>query len=581
MKRKHLILLLLLAYVLPLSAQLSRPVEELSAPEKRLSPQEWSRRSPGVQLVWGNADVQYPKYDFPDGTTKKLRLHAWRGERIGVEALLLAAEEAEVVALSAEPLEAGSRRIARECLKVSPLRYVLTDSLQGLDYGCGYRTNKSEWDSLLVADCIDDGLRISLEAASLRPLWLSIDVPRDAAPGTYRGKIVASLSSGKQLSLPYTLQVASHTLPPATAWNFHLDLWQNPYSVARYFGVPLWSARHFELMRPMMERLAHAGQKVITTTVMNRPWNGQTEDPFDSMVGKTKHIDGTWTYDYDVFDRWVTFMMDCGITKQINCYTMVPWALSFDYYDQASHSVRYIQAQPGSREYEEYWLPFLQDFARHLKAKGWFSRTCMALDERAMEQMEAALNILHLADKDFRISSAAHYYENLEPRLYDFCLAYADTIPQAVRERRRAEGKLTTVYTCCAEARPNTFACSPTAEAAWLPVYSYAAGYDGYLRWAYNSWTKEPLQDARFRTWVGGDCFLVYPTGSSVRFERLAEGIQQVEKIKCLEAELKAAGRTKDLQRLHEALRSFTDREFRRHGAAAAVRRLEDVLATY
>lgn len=98
-----------------------------------------------------------------------------------------------------------------------------------------------------------------------------------------------------------------------------------PYAVARYYQVPLWSQEHLDAMRPLMKMLANAGQKIITATLTHKPWNGQTEDYFDTMVTWIKRADGTWTFDYTIFDRWVEFMMSVGIDKQINCYSMVPW----------------------------------------------------------------------------------------------------------------------------------------------------------------------------------------------------------------------------------------------------------------
>jgi hypothetical protein len=60
-----------------------------------------------------------------------------------------------------------------------------------------------------------------------------------------------------------------------------------------------------------------------------------------------------------------------------------------------------------------------------------------------------------------------------------------------------------------------------------------ALGYSGFLRWAYNSWVEDPLYDTTHVNWTPGDCFLVYPGGrSSIRFERLREGIQDFEKIR-------------------------------------------------
>ena len=51
-------------------------------------------------------------------------------------------------------------------------------------------------------------------------------------------------------------------------------------------------------MRPLMKMLADAGQKIITATLTHKPWNGQTEDYFDTMVTWMKRADGTWAFDY-------------------------------------------------------------------------------------------------------------------------------------------------------------------------------------------------------------------------------------------------------------------------------------------
>lgn len=81
---------------------------------------------------------------------------------------------------------------------------------------------------------------------------------------------------------------------------------------------------------------------------------------------------------------------------------------------------------------------------------------------------------------------------------------------------------------------------SDPAEAAWMSYYSSKKHLDGYLRWAYNSWPLEPLLDSRFRSWAGGDTYLVYPGARScIRFERLIEGIQAHEKINILRQNLR------------------------------------------
>ena len=59
------------------------------------------------------------------------------------------------------------------------------------------------------------------------------------------------------------------------------------------------------------------------------------------------------------------------------------------------------------------------------------------------------------------------------------------------------------------------------------------------MRWAFNSWPENPVIDSRYTKWTSGDTYLVYPDArSSVRFERLREGIQDFEKIRILRDEL-------------------------------------------
>lgn len=144
-------------------------------------------------------------------------------------------------------------------------------------------------------------------------------------------------------TLKMDIKVSSRVLPAPSEWAYHLDLWQSPFAVARYYQVPLWSQEHMDAMRPLMKMLADAGQKIITATIMHKPWNGQTYDYFESMVTWTKKVDGTWAFDYGVFDKWVEMMMSVGIDKQINCYSMVPWKLSFQYFDQATNSMQYAK----------------------------------------------------------------------------------------------------------------------------------------------------------------------------------------------------------------------------------------------
>lgn len=500
---------------------------------------------------------------------------AWRGEKVFAQAVVSSEEELKDVRLSVSDLRNGKSLIGAENIRLQFVSYVVSDLLDTTKYGqCGSREDKSKWGEVLVADVLDINDSMTVPAGRKQPVWMTVSVPSDARPGKYSGKLTVTSSNAKARSLNVELTVADHVLPPARDWAFHLDLWQNPYSVARYENVPLWSEAHFEAMRPVMRMLAEAGQKSVTATIMSRPWNGQTEDAFGSMVTKIRRIDGTWLYDYTIFDRWVEFMFSLGIDRQINCYSMIPWALQFDYIDQATSSPATFQAAPGSEEYNEYWGAFIADFARHLKAKGWFEKTMIAMDERPLESMQAVLGLIRKIEPAFKISLAGNYHEPVIYDIVDFSETFSgkQEFPESAKAKRKELGLTTTFYTCCAEAHPNMFVISNPDEAAWLGWFAQAEGYDGYLRWAYNSWTLDPLTDARFRTWPAGDCFVVYPGGrGSVRFSKLVEGVQDFEKVRILRSRWQETGNEAKLGQLTGILKSFTSETVLAEGPTKAL----------
>lgn len=518
-------------------------------------------------VIGGGSSLEFQK--------KAFNHVAWRGEKVFAQAVVSSEEELKDVRLSVSDLRNGKSLIGAENIRLQFVSYVVSDLLDTTKYGqCGSREDKSKWGEVLVADVLDINDSMTVPAGRKQPVWMTVSVPSDARPGKYSGKLTVTSSNAKSRSLNVELTVADHVLPPARDWAFHLDLWQNPYSVARYENVPLWSEAHFEAMRPVMRMLAEAGQKSVTATIMSRPWNGQTEDAFGSMVTKIRRIDGTWLYDYTIFDRWVEFMFSLGIDRQINCYSMIPWALQFDYIDQATSSPATFQAAPGSEEYNEYWGAFIADFARHLKAKGWFEKTMIAMDERPLESMQAVLGLIRKIEPAFKISLAGNYHEPVIYDIVDFSETFSgkQEFPESAKAKRKELGLTTTFYTCCAEAHPNMFVISNPDEAAWLGWFAQAEGYDGYLRWAYNSWTIDPLTDARFRTWPAGDCFVVYPGGrGSVRFSKLVEGIQNFEKVRILRSRWQETGNEAKLGQLTGILKSFTSETVLAEGPAKAL----------
>jgi hypothetical protein len=253
--------------------------------------------------------------------------------------------------------------------------------------------------------------------------------------------------------------------------------------------------------------------------------------------------------------------MSCGINQRINCYSMITWDLNFIYFDEAKGDTVSVYAKPGTQSYNDLWEPMIKDFTYHLKSKGWFGKTTIAMDERDMESMKAVMALLKRIDPDWKTALAGNYHREIALEIFDYCIIIHGKFDQDILAQRKAAGMPTTYYTACGEKRPNAFTFSPPAEIVWIGWYSAAEGFSGYLRWAFNNWTSATLQDTRYKTWPAGDCYQVYPgPRSSIRFEKLIEGIQDFEKIRILKELFERDGNEEKLNKLNDMLSTFNIR---------------------
>lgn len=517
--------------------------------------EEWEALEKRLYVSWASKDIHYEKRVVPSIKIKNdTVVYVWRGERASVEALLFSPVTTEKLNLRMTAWNGDSAVVDASHGKASFVNYVLTDDFKA----CGaHPTNLAPY---LVPDVIDIAESKAVEACTTRPVWCTLDVPHDIPVGEY--SLALEISNAETQTVVGTLNlrvnVQEGVLPLPSEQEFQLNLWQQPYSVSRYYGLDNWSKDHFDAMRPYMQMLARAGQKVVTAILFYEPWGEQSNDKFEPMIETVKKVDGSWSYDYTVFDKWVEFMEECGIHEQINCFSMVPWDMNFRYIDEKSGEYAYLATTTSSAAYRELWTSFLKDFAEHLRSKGWFEKTCIAMDERALGDMMNAYNIAQSAVPGIKMALAGNYHTELADKLYDYCVALGQEFTDEEMAWRNEQGYVTTAYTSCADVRPNIFSNSEPAEAAYLPVYCAANGFNGYLHWSWINWTDDPLHDSRFRLFAPGDTYCMYPDGrSSVRFERLAEGIQAYEKIRLLRQKYKADNDLDALAVLENELAKF------------------------
>ena len=407
-------------------------------------------------------------------------------------------------------------------------------------------------ENVTVAEALD---RVAWGSTGLGRKVVEISAAADAKPGTYDCGMLK-------------VRVLDRTLPPAKEWKYYLDLWQHPWAVARTRQLKPFSSEHYAAMRPLWELLAGAGQKTLTVTILDQPWDHQCYDAYRSMIRRVKHADGSWTFDYSLFDEYVAFGRSCGLGPDIACYTMCPWrgdGTPVVRYENEKGEPVVVKANPGDEVFRDFWGDFLVDFKRHLEAKGWFEHTYIAMDERTPEDLKKIRDFIDAKAKGFRISMAgnmaADKFKAVEIENYCQFIRHVDPAFLALVGERRKKGYVTTYYVCCGPKTPNSFLTSWTSESFWLGAYPAFAGLDGFLRWAYNSWPQDAMTDASYGVWDPGDTFLVYPDGSpSLRFLELRNGIVAAEKFRLLrEANALDAEKLKAASALVDAKKAVAD----------------------
>lgn len=487
-------------------------------------------------LTWASKDSVY-RFTAPviQHQVSDTTVWAWRGERIGLEALVVAPE-------ATAPLRVEMGKWTDEKGKKVDMPYSyaawMRSQIATHHQACGYPDPNLP--TYTIADMIDlPGSEVAFEGKHVRPVWCSVEIPHSLKPGVY-STWLRLMQGGKEIQkIKLNVQVSSRELPAPKDYAFYLDLWQQPYAISRYYNVKPWSEEHLKYYEPYAKMLARAGQKATSVILFYEPWGEQSNDKFDPMVETIRHADGSYSYDYTILDRYVEYMDSMGVSGDIECFTMIPWEMKFRYKNAATDEYEFLETKTDAPEYAALWTPFLQSLAKHFKEKGWYDRLLIVMDERPLDDMLRAYDVAQKAVPGIRMSLAGNYHKELINDLQLYTIIKTEFFPLEDLKKRREKGQLSLMYTCCATPAPSQFINSAPADGAYLPVYSTATGFDGYLHWSFTNWTNNPMEDARFHMFAPGDTYFVYPDGrSSVRYERMLEGIQMSEKLRLLREEM-------------------------------------------
>ncbi|MBK3518504.1 DUF4091 domain-containing protein [Carboxylicivirga marina] len=529
----------------------------------------WEATGRGLHLSFGSKDVKYRKAEVPMvSVNKDQEFIAWKGERLSFQAVLWSSFDVKQVECEWSHLVSqNGDTIKKHLIETNFVRYIMSDD--------GYVNDESDnmaWrDSCLMPDMLDNLPCIDMEAQTVRPLWVTVLVPEDAKEGTYRASLKVFSKDNPPQELRVRLKVVDRTLPRPEYWRFQTNMSINPVSIAMWHNVPLWSEKHHEIARHYIELMKLSGQTVVNVSIFNQ-YNNSNQD---AMIRWTKTKNGQMKADFSRFDEWIKAFDDEGINGQIDCFAFDPQGKNeLSYYDEKSRElqVKLLNAYDD----KELLIRCYTQVVQHLRSAELFEKSVFVIGGGESEVVKHLKQVIYQVDAEQKLELLAQEWssglmENV----------FAANVPSQFSnlkewfKMRHQQGLETSFQVEAKDLYPNLCLSSPSAEASWLGWYALSQGIDGIHIENYNNWGDKPLTEARLKNKSSGSNFLIYPQArSSIRYERLIEGIQDFEKLLVLKESLQTKGdelSRMDIALIDEVLSDFVIDRIPRESAAQMV----------
>ncbi len=388
--------------------------------------------------------------------------------------------------------------------------------------------------------------RFDLAPGRTQPVWITVQVGKDAPAGDYAGKVRLVCEEEPLASVPYTVHVWNFAIPEHSRFKAIYDISLGPG------GKTLWHQTS-EQAYPQIAR-AMAAQRTCPNRILPDPTfhyeTGRASADFAEFdrAARVYFDDLKFPHAYmpDLF-----YLFGWGFPpKDIFGEHPFPGDPPFEKADRTR-----IRA-----EYKRAYQACLKLFWEHVKANGWRDRFVLYISDEPFfqqepirRQMRALCAMIHEVDPAIPIySSTWRHVPDWDGSLDIWGLGQFGEVPVETMARIRAGGAkiwfttdgqmcIDTPY-CAIERLLPHYAFRYGAEAyefwgiAWLTHDPYRFGWHAYI-----PQTDQPGQSYWIR-YPNGDGYLLYPgmpigeTGavSSIRLEQAREGVEDYEYLQLL-----------------------------------------------
>ncbi len=370
--------------------------------------------------------------------------------------------------------------------------------------------------------------------AFIKSIWFEVEVPENFPAGEYPLTVTLESKLGKYLHT-LKIDVIDAVLPELdgfkyTNW-FHCD------SLASYYGVEIWSERHWEIIENFAKSAVRSGVNLLLTPLFTLALDTRVggERPTHQLVGVTK-VGDRYEFDFSLVERWIDMCDRIGVKYFEICHLFTQWG--------AYHAPKIMATVNGeykkifgwgtdsvSPEYTAFLRSFLTEFLSFMKKRGLDKRCLFHIsDEPSLDHLEsykAAKNSIAGLLEGYTIMDAMSKYELYEQGVVSTAIPSNDHIEPFL------ENKVPDLWTyyCCSQAKDvsNRFIAqsSPRCRSIGMQMYKY--DIVGFLHWGFNFYQNRHSMDAvnpYLNTcgdeWVpAGDMFIVYPAQDGTAYDSL------------------------------------------------------------
>lgn len=249
-------------------------------------------------------------------------------------------------------------------------------------------------------------------SGAVAPLWFTVRVPRDAAPGLYVGQVTVAAEGLPATTVPLQVQVSTWTAPDPQDFRVQNFLYYAEEVIPQHYGVPYWSDRHFEILGQHLSLLAEVNSRQMMANLVTGyfQYRGIASPADESLVRWIKQPDGSYKRDFTNFDKYLDL-----VARKVG----KPNTLRLNFADglgdvtvqnaATGRLSRMPPPTPGTEENYRFWKPVIDEVLARIKARGWLEDTTLGGNEAGWQPPDKLVDIAHRLWPEGEWSSSAHY----------------------------------------------------------------------------------------------------------------------------------------------------------------------------